>query len=117
MTTSTATTHTFYIGLDDLLPVVQEYLKNDDGSPIDMTNATSVLFYLWRFDSGARIDVVNGVAGTFLDKPNGKVQYAWALGDTATTGEHQRRWKVIFPGPKPISCPNDRTKGYPVFVS
>lgn len=117
MTTNTATTHTFYIGLGDSLPVIQEFLKNDDGSPIDMTNATAVTISLWRFDSGVRVNVLVDAACTFLDKPNGKVQYAWGTGDTAVAGEHQRRWKVTFPGPKYISTPNDRTKGYPVFIS
>jgi hypothetical protein len=104
------------LGLNDTLPLIQEFLKNDDGSPIDCTLATNVLFNMWRFDSGIRIPVVVDGVGTFLDKPNGKVQYAWISADSTTTGEHQRRWTVLF-GSDRVSVPNDRTKGYPVFIS
>jgi len=116
VTTNTATTHSFYIGLNDTLPLIIEFLKNDDGTPIDCTLATLVVFNLWRFDSGARVDVIVDGVGSFLDKPNGKVQYDWSSPDTATSGEHQRRWTVFFCSDR-VSVPNDRTKGYPVFVT
>lgn len=116
MTTRTATTHTFYIGKDDLLPLLQEYLLNDDDTPIDLTNAGTVVLYLWRYDSGTKIVKVDGEAGTFVDRAAGLVQYQWSTGDTDTPGEYQRRWVVTF-NASPISVPNDRSDGYPVVIS
>jgi len=117
VTTRTATTHTFYIGVDDELPLLQEYLLNSDDTPIDLTNATSIKLWVWIFDSGVQTLIVDGEVGTFLDKPAGLVQFAFTASHTATRGEYQRRWKAEFPGPKLVSVPNDRTHGYPVVIS
>jgi len=116
--TRTATTHTFYIGLGDTLPAIEEQILQSNGAPLDLTNATAVKFSLTRNDSNVETIVIDEAAAIIVpgDLTDGWVRYNWVAGDTDTVGEHFRRWVVLFSAAR-VSCPNYLDRGYSVLVS
>jgi hypothetical protein len=90
----------------DLLPVVQGTCSDANG-PVDLTNATSVVFNLTLV--GGSTPKVNRATAAFVDKPNGVVSYSWAGTDTDTSGSYNGEFEVGWPSSKPETFPN---RGY-----
>jgi hypothetical protein len=95
---------TFTIKQNDQLPIIQATLYNGDGTPIDLTTASSVKF-LMRSLTGSQAVKVNAAA-TIDTAASGIVTYAWAAADTDTAGQFQAEWQITWPGPKKQTVPN-----------
>ena len=77
----------------DTAPSLLGTLTNEDGTPYDLTNATSVRFQM-RLASDGRFKV-NAVA-TIVSPTEGTVRYDWAAGDLDTPGDYVSRWRIAF---------------------
>jgi hypothetical protein len=83
------------------LPTLRRVLELD-GSPVDLTNATSVTFKA----SGAAGIVISGSCA-MSDRPNGQVDYSWSPADSAVaSGFYQAWYEVAFPGSNTLTVPN-----------
>lgn len=94
---------------DDLEPKFIATLRNADGTPVDLTNATSVSLIV-KQQGGAKYFKSTG---TILDAINGVVSYTWASGDTDTVGTFQMEFEVIWPTGRPETFPNS---GYDTLI-
>jgi hypothetical protein len=88
-----------------LLPLLRVPLTYADGTPIDLTDATGVTFTMRERDSLVNLAMA-GVAG-FYDRPNGGVEYAWAAGDTDTSGCYVAEFRAIWPPNLALVDPGD----------
>jgi hypothetical protein len=79
-----------------------------DGEVADLTEAESVKFTMKPKDGTTA--KLNAVSASFVDKPNGKVQYQWTDGDTDEPGEYEFEFKVIWPDSRPEYFPSDGYK-------
>lgn len=90
----------FIIKQNDTRPRFVVGLKENFGelseAPIDLTDATSVQFFL-RSASAAPEDApkVDALAA-ITDAVNGEVTYTWATGDTDTVGEFQAEVQITW---------------------
>lgn len=73
----------FEIKRNDRRPYFRVQLT-ENGDPADLTAAVSASMIMKQ---GSTVKV-NKAAMTFVDRPTGVVQYAWAAGDTDTTGTY-----------------------------
>jgi hypothetical protein len=73
--------------------------------PVDLTAATSAVFIM---SSVAGVVKVNRGVMSFIDRVNGIVEYAWAAGDTDTSGTYNIEIEVLW-GTEPQTFPS---KGY-----
>lgn len=94
----------FYLRKGDLLPRIKATLKYSTGNAIDLSGAT-VRFRMWRAATPDAL-VVDGVA-TIVDATAGKVEYAFASGDTDATGQFEASWRILV-GSFVMHVPNDR---------
>lgn len=91
----------------DTLPVVDEYLKDANGDAVNLSNISSVQFFM-STPSGSL--VVSG-ACTVIDAVAGRVQYAWGASDLATTGSFRAEFQVNFADGTKLTVPtNDYRK-------
>jgi len=94
---------TFYMKAGDLLPLIQDTLRNADGDAEPLTDAT-VTFVMRPRAGGTSI---GGSATIVGDPVNGVVRYTWVDGDTDTPGTYDAEWTAVFaPGTKPLTFPN-----------
>jgi hypothetical protein len=116
--TRTATTHTFYIGVGDTLPIIEEQILQSTGEPLDLTNATSVKFTMVQVDSRIIIPKITLAAAVITpgDLTQGWVEYHWTAGNTDTEGEFFRKWTVNF-NAAVVTMPNYLDRGYPVQIT
>jgi len=85
----------------DTVPVLRRTLEID-GSPVDLTGATQVLFKA----AGSSGTVISGVC-TFVDRPGGTVDYQWSSGDALVpAGFYQAWYEVDYPGSGVLTVPN-----------
>lgn len=90
----------------DLEPAFEVVLLGTrDGveSPVDLTTASSVNFYMKKkgvLKVSAPATVLNQT--TML----GHVAYSWQSGDTSDTGDFQAEFEVIWPGVRPQTFPS-----------
>ena len=89
---------------NDLEPPAQAPLLNADGSPIDLTTATSVKFLMRPTGTSGSPKVTHAV--TITDAANGIVKYAWVSGDTDTVGTFDQEWEITWPTSRPQTVPN-----------
>lgn len=82
---------TFTVG--DTAPSIYGALKNDDGSPFDLTGCTVRFQMRWLLDNRLFIDHSAVVVGTATA---GNVRYDWVAGDLDQAGQFESRWKIIF---------------------
>lgn len=87
---------------DDLEPKYIASLRNADGTPVDLSNATSVSLIV-KQQGGAKNFKA---AGNFVDRINGVVSYTWATSNTDTVGTFQMEWEVVWPSSRPETFPN-----------
>jgi hypothetical protein len=101
---------TFHIKQGDRLPVIDELLRNDDGTIIVLTGAT-VRFHLVTRQGNVKVNQ----PAVIVDPLTGHVRYAWAAIDTDSAGTWLREWEITFPDGKVLTVPNDR-EGYRVII-
>jgi hypothetical protein len=101
----------FRIKRGDLLPTIAGNLeKESDGSPIDLSQASSMRFLMRP--TGAASPCVATTA-TILSGTAGLVEYAWQDNDTATAGAYQGEFEFYLGG-KRQTVPN---RGYiPIVI-
>lgn len=99
----------FYIKQGDTSPPLRAQLREDDGTPVDLTGAT-VRFKMNRIggNTGDTLDVDN--TATIDDATNGKVTYDWADGDTDQSGYYNAVFGVDYDGSGSIdeTFPNEQ---------
>ena len=80
----------------DLLPSIQATLKYLDGTLVDLTDATTVVFHL-KQENG---DVVISAGTAYVNSSAGAgiVQYDWQEGDTEVEGVCYAEFVVAFNG-------------------
>ncbi len=87
---------TIYMTKGDLLPAVQATLKYLDGTVVDLTDATGVIFNLKKENGTV---VIDGHAGAILSPAaGGIVTYTWAEGETDISGVCYAEFVVTFSG-------------------
>jgi hypothetical protein len=93
----------FIIKQHDTLPRLQATLKEADGTPIDLTDATQVYLVVSHKD---------GTPGfknpcTIINDIGGIVQYDWESADTAVAGNYDGEFEVVW-GTEIQTVPNDK---------
>lgn len=107
----TAPNNTFFIKQGNTAPEIEEYLRNADGTAIDLTGA-SVLEFHMRNAAGT---VIVNAAATAVTPTKGRIKYSWVLADTSTAGTFYREWKVVLASGRTVSIPN--YIDYPVQIA
>lgn len=89
---------------NDLLPVLTVTAAYADGSPVDLSTASSPEFHMRA--EGATSTKVNAAATIESPGTAGRLSYAWAGDDTDTAGRYLAEFevelggkKLTFPGP------------------
>jgi hypothetical protein len=96
----------FSIKAHDLMPTFRVILRNDDANktPVDLTNALSIQFFM-RVTGGGGILKVNAPAAFVNPRTSGIVEYNWTGTDTDTPGLYQAEWEIMWAGNKPQTAP------------
>lgn len=87
----------------DLLPPISRTLRVS-GTATDLTTADTIQFRLVNMATG---ETVFQKDAAVVQAAQGKVRYDWEAGDTDVAGQYRMEWYVVFPGPLPITYPND----------
>ena len=106
----TAPNSTFFIKQNDTSPVIEEYLRNADGSALDVS-ASTVVFHMR--DGFGTVKVSS--PATIVNGPQGWVRYSWIAADTNQAGTFYREWQVTLPSGRIVTTPN--YTDYPVQIS
>jgi len=108
-----------YMKVGDTLPVLRRELLDVDSEPVDLSQATQVLFYMW-FAFGPKTQPVNQeradeIPDTFV-KINGKpaeveadnvtARYIWEDEDVDEPGQFLGKFTAFFPGGAKLSFPD-----------
>lgn len=89
---------------NDLLPAIVATVRDDNGDIVDLTNASTVAFYMRNQITG--VIKINGTAGSFVSKPDGTISYTWVSGDTDTIADYIAEFVITWlTGNKPQSAP------------
>ena len=103
-------TEEFTLSKDALLPDLEVQLL--DGSlPVDLTSAT----VKFSMDTEAGVNKINGVAGSLVDAPRGRVKYQWTGTDTDTEGIFFGQFIVTSSG-KDFRVPNNRDQRLRIII-
>jgi len=101
------------------LPVLRREMLDVDSQPVDVSQATQVLFYMW-FAFGPKTQPVNQeradeIADTFVKidgkpavvEPDGfTVRYEWESEDVDEAGQFRGEFRAFFPGGAELSFPD-----------
>lgn len=90
----------------DLTPTIRQTLRDGSGAPLDLSGCT-VTFRLRRKGLVLGETIIAAGVVTLLDAVNGRVEYAWVTGDTASPGYFAGEWIVVFPVDKPLTSPSN----------
>ena len=99
----------FYIRQDTITPVLRATITDDQGNPVNLTDATimfvmaSILDYEVKVQAAADV-LVSDPADLGDDEPN--VRYRWVEGDTDTPGVYRAEWQVTYGDGSTESFPN-----------
>jgi hypothetical protein len=86
----------FTVRQGDLEPAITSTLEDDDGGPVDLTDAT-VWLHLYNSDTNdEQLYAETTVAGASA----GEVRYDWQPSDTDTVGQFNAAWEVVYPDGK-----------------
>lgn len=77
----------------DLLPVLETTLRDDDGEPVPLTDAT---VWLHLYNADTRDEQLYAEA-EIDGADDGRVRYTWAPSDTDTVGPFNAAWEVVYP--------------------
>lgn len=96
----------FSVRAGDRQPLLVATLKNEDGTPIDLTNATSAKLWMRRRDSIA-MAIEDAAMAILTPKTDGRAQYAWVGGDTqvADIGGYWAVVRVVWNDDTPQTFP------------
>lgn len=91
----------------DLMPSFQVILRNDDANktPVDLTNALSIRFFMRVAGDENGPLKVNAPAFFVGSRTSGVVRYDWTGTDTDTPGLYQAEWEIMWAGNKPQTAP------------
>ncbi len=98
----------FTIKRNDLLPVLEAILKDADDNPVDLTDATGVVFHM-REEETAGLKIEDGSASIDSNPQTGKVSYPWVsngVKDTDTSGLFLGEFEVTWTGGKIQTFPS-----------
>src|SRR5262245_21413548 len=96
-----------YMKRGDVLPALTATLQDADGVPVDLTEATAVVFTMVAVDAApGAAPKVGRRPGTIGDAPGGRVSYPWALGDTDTAADFYGEFEASW-GASAETFPND----------
>ena len=91
----------FTIKQGDTLPLLQATLTDENGDPMDLTDATDLKFRYRRKGSSTVVER----DATIVTAASGIVRYAWQAADTATAGPMYAEWQVYY-GTDILTHPN-----------
>ncbi len=99
----------FTIKRNDLLPLLEAILKDADDNPVDLTDATGVVFHMREEDTETL--KIDGVDGAIDSNPQtGKVSFVWRWldpdFDTDTSGIFLGEFEVTWTGGKIQTFPS-----------
>jgi hypothetical protein len=77
----------------DITAIIHE--EDDPTAIIDLSTAEGVRFQMRRPDDHRY--TVNA-AGSFVDRPNGKVSYSWGANDLSVPGTYVVQWEITHLG-------------------
>lgn len=83
--------YTFYIKKNDRRPKLEVQLKNFDNTPLDLTDASKVLFLMTK-NNGSLPKVAT--EAVVADAKNGLVEYEWQENDTDTVGTYKAELEI-----------------------
>ncbi len=90
----------FTIKENDTRPRFVVGLLEDVGGPgegpIDLTDATSVQFFLREVGAAPQDPPKVDAPATITDAVNGEVTYTWATGDTDTAGDYEAEVQILW---------------------
>ena len=98
----------FSIKQNDLLPELDAILQAANGSPVNLTNAVSIVFHM-REEDGETMKITDGIVVINDNPATGQVSYAWVDTDTDTSGLFYCEFEVTWPGSKIQTFPS---RGY-----
>ena len=84
----------FYIKQNDTSPAIQSTLKDSDGDPVDLTDAT-VKFHMVDNDGEVKINTSDHVS-IIGDPLSAVVKYEWQPDDTKDKGIYEAEWEVTY---------------------
>lgn len=94
----------FNIKQNDTSPALQATLRDDDGTPIDLTG-TTVAFHMAPVNDRSATTV--NAAATVTDATGGVVEYEWTPGDTTEPGVYVAEFEATYSDGAVESFPND----------
>jgi hypothetical protein len=94
----------FNIKVGDTAPDLQATLKNSDGSVIDLSSASAVLFHMR--EKGTTTALIESAA-TIVSAAGGVVKYVWQAGDTDTEGTYDGEFEITFNDGSISTVPNN----------
>jgi hypothetical protein len=83
----------FTIKQNDTKPALIAILQELDGTPIDLTSATGIEIVVKSAEGAFQWKKT----ATFVDKPEGQVQYTWESADTAAAGTYNAEFEITWP--------------------
>ena len=95
----------FYIKQNDLLPVLEANLQDINWTPVDLSNASNIVFHL-REENDATLKIEDGVVVIDANPKTGKVTYSWINTDTDTNGLFLGEFEVTWAGAKKQTFPS-----------
>lgn len=95
----------FSIKQNDLLPILEAILQDVNGTPVDLSTASGVVFHL-REEGDATLKITSGAVTIDATPTTGKVTYEWVNGDTDVNGLFLGEFEVTWPGPKKQTFPS-----------
>lgn len=95
-----------YYTQGDLEPSIDLYLKKADGTPINLSGASSVTLRVRPTGASAATGpTFTGIMSVF-DAVNGGCRYALASGDLATVNTYDMQATINWPSTRPQAVPN-----------
>jgi hypothetical protein len=99
----------FYLSEGNRLPVIVEDLYGPDGALLDLTGATVTFIYTLK----RQVEPDRGGAAVIVSV-NGRVSYAWQVGDSDKPGPYDYQWHVVYADGRAIDVPN--ANGYRLLL-